>query len=54
MKNVTDSEQNVKGQKQLIALERASWILGIGANLRVFHMMRQPWFAGGGARVLFW
>ncbi|MDO8721694.1 MAG: hypothetical protein Q7J31_05640 [Syntrophales bacterium] len=29
MKNVTDSEQKVKGQKRLMAPERASWILGI-------------------------
>jgi len=29
MKNVTDSGQKVKGQKRLMALERASWILGI-------------------------
>jgi len=29
MKNVTDSGQKVKGQKSLMALERASWILGI-------------------------
>ncbi len=29
MKNVTDSEQKVKGQKSLMALKRASWILGI-------------------------
>ena len=29
MKNVTDSGQKVKGQKLLITLERASWILGI-------------------------
>ena len=29
MKNITDLRQKVKGQKLLMALERASWILGI-------------------------